>query len=93
MDNLVIWFFAGLIIGLIIPCKKQDEIKLSTYNVNFGDEIMILGHKFIADPQCYYWDESKTYWFSQTNTFINNYGTFPNINLSQEEFFKRLDAL
>jgi hypothetical protein len=63
------------------------------YRVNFGNEITILGHKFINDENDFYFDKSKTYWFSQTNDFVNHFGISPNIRITQDEFLKRLDAL
>ena len=94
MDFVIIICLIALLYMVGSYCKKENQHKLEpAYNINFGNEIMILGHKFIADEHSFYWDESKTYWFFQTSTLINYYGTFPNIFLSQDDFLKRLDAL
>jgi YHS domain-containing protein len=78
--------------GFYSDWKKDKQLKAQPplTNIYFGDEIAILGHKFTPDANYFYWDESKTYWFCQQGN-VNYFGTFPNIFITQDEFFKRLD--
>lgn len=92
----IAFFVACWTVGCTIfkICSKiTDKFSSKTKNtgpVNYGQDIAILGHKFVNDGKNYYFNDDKSMWFFCENG-VNYFGLYPNIFISQEQFLARLD--